>query len=248
MILAIGQFALVLLGVIALPFLGTNGSVSITTIVSELFGALFGLTQFFDFKFIKNKSLAKTICWVVFIADVIAHIYLNYQKGIHLALFTVFIGFGFGVLLDWFTFLLIQKTGETVSDAADTAHTVRVNLSPTVIFYCSSCNKTYSDKSAEKASCPKCGKPMINTKIKVEKWREYSSEQKEEIKAQLQSEQARVSQERPFVEEKPCVQNEQQAEKNEANSSKKTFCRKCGAQIPADSAFCPKCGEKVIDI
>lgn len=35
---------------------------------------------------------------------------------------------------------------------------------------------------------------------------------------------------------------------NDINLPEKLFCRKCGKDIPADSAFCPKCGERVIPV
>ena len=252
MIVSIGQFIIVAIAAIVLPFAGGIDAASIiTTIIAELFGALLGVNQFFDF--IKKGSAVKVLCWAGAIVDLIIHFAVVFpEQGTSIALFIAFIGFPIGWLLVVCIYNMIAKTGEAVYDVADTTKNVTknviANFSPTVIFYCSSCDATYSEKSSEKVSCPKCGKPLIKTKIKVEQWREYSPEQKAEIKAQLQSERAGVSQGGPLEEEKTRVQNEQKAEKNEANSSKKKFCRKCGAQIPADSAFCPKCGEKVIDI
>ena len=41
---------------------------------------------------------------------------------------------------------------------------------------------------------------------------------------------------------------DKQAEKIEEELNPILFCRKCGARIPADSTFCPRCGEKVINV
>ena len=41
---------------------------------------------------------------------------------------------------------------------------------------------------------------------------------------------------------------DKQAEKIAEELNPTLFCRKCGARIPADSTFCPRCGEKVISV
>ena len=252
MIVSIGQFIIVAIAAIALPFAGGSDAASIiTTIVAELFGALLGVNLLFDF--IKKGSAVKVLCWAGAIVDLIIHFAVVFpEQGTSIALFIAFIGFPIGWLFVVCIHNMIVKTGEAVYDVADTTKNVSknviANFSPTVIFYCSSCDATYSEKSSEKVSCPKCGKPLIKTKIKVEQWREYSPEQKAKIKAQLQREQAGIIQEKPLEEEKSCVQKIQQVEKKEINAPKNLFCRRCGAQIPPDSAFCPKCGEKVIEI
>lgn len=239
MIVAIGQLIICSVAAIALPFVSGGGAATITVIIAELLGALLGVNQFFDF--IKKGSAVKFLCWAGALVDLIVSFALfSTKQSAGIALLIAFIGFPIGWLVVVMINNAIQKSAETLYDVADTTHNIIANCSPTVIFYCSSCNATYSEKSSEKVSCPKCGKPLVKTKIKVEQWREYSPEQKDEIKAQLQREQAGI------IEEKPFVQDKQQVEKRETTASKNLFCRKCGAKIPSDSAFCPECGERVI--
>lgn len=249
MIVSIGQFVIAAIAAIMLPMAGGSGTPSITIIIAELFGALLGVNQFFDF--IKKGSVVKVLCWGGAIVDLIVHFALYFPKqGASVAFFIAFIGFPIGWLTVVLLYNVIVRTGEAAYDAADITKNVIANFSPTVIFYCSSCDATYSEKASEKVNCPKCGKPLVKTKIKAEQWREYSPEQKAEIKEQLRSEQSGAAHEKEIkasAEDKSVIQNNPHPQKKEKNSSKKLFCRKCGAQIPLDSQFCPSCGEKVIE-
>lgn len=55
------------------------------------------------------------------------------------------------------------------------------------IFYCSTCNSTYSSLGEKEEYCPECGKLLDETTVLRETWRGYSAERKAKLKSEFAS-------------------------------------------------------------
>lgn len=53
------------------------------------------------------------------------------------------------------------------------------------IFYCSTCNSTYSSLGEKEEYCPQCGKLLDETTILRETWRSYSADRKAKLKSEF---------------------------------------------------------------
>lgn len=122
-----------------------------------------------------------------------------------------------------------KKAAEREANKKEDTEPVATESKPQEEFVCRSCNNTFTGWYKE---CPRCH--SIDTMERI-KDREVAETPPILTKAPQQE----IKEETPkMIETTISVEPSQQM----------FFCRKCGARIPADSAFCPKCGEKVIDI
>ena len=73
--------------------------------------------------------------------------------------------------------------------------------------------------------------------VKLVKESKKAAQERREIRQQQAAQTAYQQQQNNIYEQAPIQQQ---------NAPKMMFCNNCGAQIPANSGFCPKCGAKII--
>ena len=117
-----------------------------------------------------------------------------------------------------------------------------------VMLFCPKCDCLWRFENVSNGICPTCKGKLTNTGISPKAWFELNDKEKASLADGWRSATAKCS---ASTERKESSFEKANTPTERAISpTNKTvlFCRKCGARIPADSAYCQKCGEKVIHV
>ena len=91
-------------------------------------------------------------------------------------------GFGRYFFLSFFLSPLIGSIILAIKGRGTTEEILNENAH---IFYCSTCNSTYSSLGEKDEYCPQCGKLLAETTVLRDTWRGYSEDRKTKTKAEF---------------------------------------------------------------